>query len=428
MLDSGGAIQGQKFGKYMLIDRIAVGGMAEIFLARQEGIDGFERPAVIKRIRPHLSNQPGFIKMFLNEAKIAAQLNHPNVCQIYDLGRIGDSYFLSMEFIHGRDMSRIIPKAKKKNIPFPMEYALRIAEEVCQGLHHAHSKTDAYGNPLNIVHRDVSPENVQVSFDGHVKMLDFGIAKAQGSLSETKAGEIKGKLSYLSPEQCKGLALDHRSDVFGVGAMLYEWLTGYKLFKGESDLEVINNIIDGKIYPPSYFKASIPEPVERIAMKSLEKDREKRYQSAWEMHQEIEAFLKSHTFYPTNMHLSNFMKQLFKDELEKEQKRYAELTEAARRLGRNSVVDMEAVPDDNSSHQTDTFPARREGSRPGGGSETPQNRQVHLSGTIDGGGGKLLKLAITNAEFDKLKAMAEKNNTKVTELVKDILRHYLKYQ
>lgn len=309
-----------RFGKYTLINRIAVGGMAEIFLARQAGLEGFEKTIVIKRIRPHLSKQPSFVKMFLNEAKLAAQLNHPNVVQIYDLGKIGETYFIAMEYIFGRDMRRIIPKAASMNIPFPMVYALKIASSVCEGLFYAHQRTDIYGNPLNIVHRDITPENIFVSFDGTVKILDFGIAKASTQIEQTRAGEIKGKLSYMSPEQCMGKKLDHRSDIFSLGTVLYEWITGLKLFTGESEVAILKSISEGKIYAPSYFKADIPEAVEKILMRALEKDRDKRYQSAWEMQFDIDQFLSSYEFTPSNIHLSNFIKQLFCDELEAEKK------------------------------------------------------------------------------------------------------------
>src|SRR5262245_667565 len=310
-----------RFGKYTLIDRIAVGGMAEIFLARQAGLEGFEKTIVIKRIRPHLSKQASFVKMFLNEAKLAAQLNHPNIVQIYDLGKIGESYFIAMEYIFGRDMRRIIPKADSLGIPFPMVYALKIASSVCEGLYYAHQKVDLYGNPLNIVHRDVTPENIFVSFDGTVKVLDFGIAKAANQIEQTRAGEIKGKLSYMSPEQCMGKALDNRSDLFSLGAVLYEWLTGFKLFTGDSEVAILKSITEGKIYAPSYYKADIPEGVEAILMKALEKDREKRYQTAWEMQYDLDQFLSQYEFTPSNIHLSNFLKQLFSDELEAERNR-----------------------------------------------------------------------------------------------------------
>ena len=304
------------FGKYTLLDKLAVGGMAEIFLARQEGVEGFQKTIVLKRIRPHLSSQPNFVRMFLNEAMLAAQLSHPNIVQIYDLGKINDSYFIAMEYVFGRDMRRIIAKAQAKGIGFPMEYALKIASSVCEGLYYAHQKTDAQGVHLNIVHRDVTPENIFVSFDGTVKILDFGIAKASNQMIQTDVGEVKGKLSYMSPEQCCGHALDGRNDIFSLGVVLYECLTGFRLFTGESEAAVVRSIIDGKIYSPSYFVADIPPAVEEILMKALEKNRDNRYQSAWEMQSDINKFLSHHEFNPTNTHLANFLKQLFSDELQ----------------------------------------------------------------------------------------------------------------
>lgn len=310
-----------RFGKYRLIDRIAVGGMAEIFLAHQEDDDGREKPVVIKRIRPHLSKHAAFVKMFLNEARLASQLNHPNVVQIHDLGKIAENYFIAMEYVAGRDMRRVVPKAEALGIPFPLVYAVKIASCVCAGLHHAHTKADLYGSPLNIVHRDVSPENIVVAFDGSVKILDFGIAKAANQVGQTRTGEIKGKLSYMSPEQCLGKALDCRSDIFSLGVVLYEWLTGFKLFTGESEVAVMRSITEGKIYAPSYFREDLPERVEVILMKALERDRDRRYQTAAEMQKDLDAFLDAYDFTPTPLHLANFIKQLFEEELQEEQRR-----------------------------------------------------------------------------------------------------------
>jgi len=340
-----------RFGKYTLLDRIAVGGMAEIFLSRQVGPEGFEKTIVIKRIRPHLSSVASFVRMFLNEAKLAAQLNHQNIVQIYDLGKIGESYFIAMEYVFGRDMRRVIPKADSLGIPFPMVYALKIASSVCEGLYYAHQKTDLYGNPLNIVHRDVTPENIFVSFDGTVKILDFGIAKAANQVDQTKAGEIKGKLSYMSPEQCLGRPLDQRSDIFSLGVVLYEWLTGFKLFTGDSEVAILKSITDGKIYAPSYFKADIPEGVEAILMRALEKDRDRRYQTAWEMQYDIDQFLSRYEFTPSNIHLSNFLKQLFNDEMEQEKGRWVEgspsrpMTSEAELMASEHIVSLSPVSD-----------------------------------------------------------------------------------
>lgn len=395
-----------RFGKYTLVDRIAVGGMAEIFLARQAGLEGFEKTIVIKRIRPHLSKQPNFVKMFLNEAKLAAQLNHPNIVQIYDLGKIGESYFIAMEYIFGRDMRRIIPKADALGIPFPMVYALKIASSVCEGLYYAHQRADMYGQPLHIVHRDVTPENIFVSFDGTVKVLDFGIAKAANQIEQTRAGEIKGKLSYMSPEQCMGKQLDNRSDIFSLGTVLYEWLTGFKLFTGDSEVAILKSITEGKIYAPSYFKADIPEAVEAILMKALEKDRDRRYQTAWEMQYDLDQFLSQYEFTPSNIHLSNFLKQLFNDELEEEKERLGQLRAT-------TPVEEEAAP-----------------------AKGPEPEEIissiePISDSQEVAGGSAERPVTVNlapAELDTLTAIARKHGVSLNALVKDVIGGFLKYR
>ncbi len=396
-----------RFGKYTLIDRIAVGGMAEIFLARQAGLEGFEKTIVIKRIRPHLSKQPNFVKMFLNEAKLAAQLNHPNIVQIYDLGKIGESYFIAMEYIFGRDMRRIIPKADALGIPFPMVYALKIASSVCEGLYYAHARTDLYGNALNIVHRDVTPENIFVSFDGTVKVLDFGIAKAANQIEQTRAGEIKGKLSYMSPEQCMGKTLDNRSDIFSLGVVLYEWLTGFKLFTGDSEVAILKSITEGKIYAPSYFKADIPEGVEAILMKALEKDRERRYQTAWEMQYDLDQFLSQYEFTPSNIHLSNFLKQLFNDELEEEKDRLAQFRQAGG--GPEEILqeeeDVVSVIEPISELEEMAAPPRK-----------------------NGGPDRSLTLQLSGGDVDTLNAIAKRNGVTVNSLLRDVVAGFLKYR
>lgn len=443
------APRGTRFGKYTLLNRIAVGGMAEIFLARQEGLEGFEKTICIKRIRPHLSSQPNFVRMFLNEAKLAAQLNHPNIVQIYDLGRINDSYFIAMEYISGRDMSRIIPKAEKAGIPFPMIYALRIASNVCEGLYYAHTKTDAYGNALHVVHRDITPENILVGFNGTVKIVDFGIAKANTQIEQTRAGEIKGKLSYMSPEQAMGAQLDARSDIFALGSVVYEWITGYKLFTGENEMAILKSIIDGKIYPPSYFKEDVPEAVERILMKALEKDREKRYQSAWEMQFDIDTYLASSEFTPSNIHLSNFLKQIFGDEIEREKElvlkqRDAELSARAQQGSPPSahehdeeVLELEevggrALTDSAMRRDADDVATEMLGS--GDSGAHPRSGNGPRNGTLPGrprtGGdknGAELRLKLSSAELEALKRLAEAHRTTVDQVVRELLRSHLRW-
>jgi serine/threonine-protein kinase len=307
-----------RVGRYRLIDRMAVGGMAEIFLARQTGFEGFEKLVVLKRLRPELVAQPGFLALFLNEARLSAQLGHSNIAQIYDLGRHGDGWFIAMEYVFGRDLRRAAVKAESKGVVIPLVYAVKIAAEVCAALGYAHRKTDFYGRPLGIVHRDVSPENVVVSFEGTVKVLDFGIAKASGAVETTRAGEVRGKLSYMSPEQCRAEPLDGRSDLFSLGACLYEWLTGHKLFTGETAAGVMEAVTTGRLWRPSYFVPDIPPALEAIVMKALERDVRRRYQTATDFQLDLDRFLAGHEFNPSSIHLANFMRQLFADELEDE--------------------------------------------------------------------------------------------------------------
>jgi eukaryotic-like serine/threonine-protein kinase len=407
------------FGKYTLIERIAVGGMAEVFLAVQAGLEGFEKRLAIKRIRPHLSGEEAFLRMFLNEAKLAAQLQHPNIVQIYDLGRIGDAYFIAMEYVQGRDMSRVIPKCERLGIQFPIEYAVQVGTNALDGLYHAHTKCDADGKPLNIVHRDVTPENIMVGWNGAVKILDFGIAKATTQADQTKAGEIKGKLSYMSPEQAMGKTLDARSDIFSTGIVLYEWLTGYKLFTGENEMAILKSIIDGKIYPPSYFREDIPEGLEQILMKALAKDREHRYQSARDMQLDLTEWLSHHEFAPSSAHLANFMKQLFQDEIAAEQRAFAQSAALVRRT------------------PTPPPPKPEEAVQPGeavGRAKTPVDGQQARSPAlivVDDQSGRpgeaKLSFSLPPSEAEKLRAAAERAGVSIEEVVRDLIRTAVKY-
>jgi serine/threonine-protein kinase len=432
-----------KFGKYTLMHRIAVGGMAEIFTARQEGMQGFSKKIVIKRIRPHLSSQEGFVKMFLNEARLVAQLTHSNIVHIYDLGKIGKCYFLAMEYVHGRDMRAVLAKSEKVQIPFPMEYSLKVAGAVCEGLYYAHRSADEEGAPLNIVHRDVTPENVMVSFDGEVKILDFGIAKAANVIGETRTGEIKGKLAYMSPEQITGKAVDHRSDLFSLGVMLYEWITGHKLFGAGSDAEVMRNVVDGKIYPPSYFKEGLPAPVEAVLLKALQRNREERYQSAWDLQYDIDQFLLHHEFTPSNIHLSNFMRQLFADEMAREVHQPAQ--ENADQEPREEGTELISEARLQSEHGSKTTQAggKRKSSGTGAGTgREPITQPADAPAPANVGGNPDLLEAELLAERDghlsmsveverelyvKIHALAERNGMSVPELIRDVLQQFTKY-
>src|SRR5688500_10673044 len=241
----------QSLGKYQLLRKLATGGMAEVWLARQMGIEDFRRNVVLKRILPHLAEDVEFVQMFLNEAKIAARFTHPNIAQIYDLGAEAGSYFIAMEYVHGEDLGRIMRKAWSSGQWLTKPLAVRIISLACDGLYYAHTRADEHGRPLKVVHRDVSPQNILVSFDGSVKLVDFGIAKAADQASLTKSGAIKGKFAYMSPEQASGKPLDNRSDIFALGLVLYELLTGVRPIKRETELATLQAALECKIEPPS---------------------------------------------------------------------------------------------------------------------------------------------------------------------------------
>ncbi|HZN96027.1 MAG TPA: serine/threonine-protein kinase, partial [Myxococcales bacterium] len=225
--------------------------MAEVWLARQTGIEGFKRHLVIKRILPHLADDPEFVQMFLNEARIAANFNHPNIAQIYDLGEVSGAYYIAMEFVHGEDLGRIMRKAWGTGQWIAYPIGIRIVALACEGLYYAHTRNDDSGRPLKVVHRDISPQNILIGFDGSVKLVDFGIAKAVDSASMTKSGAIKGKFAYMAPEQAGGKPIDHRADLFAIGLTLYELLTGTRPLKKESEIATLQAALACEIPPPS---------------------------------------------------------------------------------------------------------------------------------------------------------------------------------
>ncbi len=442
----------ETFGKYSLIERIGVGGMAEIFLAKTEGPEGFSKTVVIKRIRPNLSDDASFVNMFLNEAKLAARLNHSNIAQIFELGRIGKSYFIAMEYIHGRDMRAIINKSETMGIPFPMEYSLKITAEICEGLYYAHQKNDEDGSPLNIVHRDITPENVMVSFDGEVKILDFGIAKAKILVSDTRVGEIKGKAGYLSPEQVKGKVLDQRSDLFGVGVVLYEWLAGRKLFGGKADIEMLRSVLEGKIVPPSYFRQNVPLEVDALVMKALRRNRDERHQTARELQYDIEQFLANHEFNPSKIHLANFLRQIFADETgrgaedslsivvdweEEIGENEPEAPSSSREDEDNTVVvaSQDNVKDGNKIEPHHAQPGLSAGAEAllaaleGDNSEpTTEGKAVEILLPEDPENAFVtVSVSLERREYERIQAVADRNHLSIEELIQEVLRQYTKY-
>jgi serine/threonine protein kinase len=306
------------FGKYYLLERINVGGMAEVFRAKAFGVEGFERLVAVKKILPNIAEDEEFIAMFIDEAKIAVQLQHANIAQIFDLGKVEDSFFIALEFVRGRDLRAMFDRLRQRGEAMPTPQACFIVMQVCEGLDYAHNKRDGQGQELHLVHRDISPQNVLVGFEGEIKLIDFGIAKAAGKASKTQAGILKGKFGYMSPEQVRGLPIDRRSDIFSVGIVLYELLTGERLFMGESDFSTLEKVRNVEILAPSSYNKTIPEELERIALKALAKDPEDRYQNAIDLHDDLQAFLYTKGELYSRKDLAAWMKKMFPAEIEEE--------------------------------------------------------------------------------------------------------------
>jgi serine/threonine protein kinase len=321
------AIKIVEYGNYFLIEKIATGGMAEIFRAKRRGLEGFEKLVAVKRILSHFSSNEEFISMFIQEAKVAALLTHPNIVQIYDLGKVEDSYYIAMEYVAGKDLRSIIKRCRESNIGFNMEQVVYVISKVCAGLDYAHRKKDLKGQDLNLVHRDVSPQNILISYDGDIKLVDFGIAKAASQSSETRAGVLKGKIAYMSPEQAWGRILDKRSDIFSAGILLYELLTRERLFKGDSDLNTLEMVRVCRIDPPAAINKDIPPELEGVVLRALAEDPGQRYQRAGEMQAELEKFLFTGRYEPGKINLHPVMQQLFEAEIAHEAQIIKEMEE-----------------------------------------------------------------------------------------------------
>lgn len=279
--------------RYRLFEKVGSGGMAEVFRAAGEGPEGFERPFVVKQIHPRLSEAAEFVRMFVDEAKISARLLHPNVVQVFEFVYQDGCYYMVMEPVDGVDMARLLRHlVDRREVPPPALVA-EIARQACRGLDYAHTLTDGDGKPLGIVHRDVTPPNVMVSWNGTVKLLDFGLARAVEQLRSTvtETGTIKGKMPYLAPELLKGRTADARCDVFSLGVVMHELLTGARLFAGENDLETFKNVLERPVPPPTERNPGVKPVLSAIVMRALERDPEKRYQTAREMGDELEAFV-----------------------------------------------------------------------------------------------------------------------------------------
>ncbi len=336
----------RQFGKYHLISHLATGGMADIFLASQKSIGGFEKLLVIKRILPNLAKDRKFIEMFLDEARIAAQLNHPNVIQIFDLGQVQGRFFIAMEYLSGESLSYVIRNRRKFKSTIPSHLAAGIIMQAAEGLHHAHEMTSADGSPLGIVHRDISPQNIFIQYDGGVKVVDFGIAKATMRSTKTKTGTLKGKYSYMSPEQVQGVDLDARSDVFALGIVFWECLVGRKLFNQQNDLELLKAVVGTDAPSPKEINPYVPQELADIVLHALSRRREDRYQSAAEFRRDLAAYLKKTSQDSDTMAIGRFMREAFSDRISKKRS----IIEGAKRLendlGDNLFGDLQSYVSD----------------------------------------------------------------------------------
>lgn len=345
----------EQFGKYLLLEKIAAGGMAEVYLAKSTGATGLNKYFAIKRILPQFSSNEDFVAMFKEEANVAINLNHSNVVSIFDFGVEHGQFYLVMDYVEGRNLRQIINELKKSNKSFSIDQALFMVKETAAGLDHAHRCTDSKsGRPLNITHRDMSPQNIMVSFEGEVKVIDFGIAKAETEQEETKAGTLKGKFGYMSPEQAEGLPIDPRTDVFALGIVLWELLANDRLFTGSNEAAILRKVRDCQIPSIRKVNPTVPPELERIVMKALAKDRNVRYQTAANFHRDLNRFLNTQfpDFSPQDF--SHFIRESFK---------------AAYQQGRNKLIEYSNIqapelPDFSKPAQASTPPAQDAAERP----------------------------------------------------------------
>ncbi len=306
------------FGRYVLLDRIGAGGMAEIFRAKTFGAAGFEKEFAVKLILPSLVDDDEFVEMFINEAKIAVKLYHANIVQVFDLGEIETQYYIAMEYVHGKDLLDVLARCAEMDIHIPLHIVLFVTMEMLKGLDFAHRARDPYGEDLNIIHRDISPSNILISYAGDVKVGDFGVAKAAHQRQLTESGTLKGKVGYMSPEQVMGEVIDARSDIFSAGIVFFEAISMSRLFAGGADLDVMMRVRDANIESRLDAAGPLPTGIQDIVRRALSRHREERYQTAGEFYQGLVDFCFQHDIRTADTDLSNFMRRLFASEIEEE--------------------------------------------------------------------------------------------------------------
>lgn len=302
---------------FKLVKKIAEGGMGAVYEVRQLGAEGFEKTMALKIILEDYSTNPEFVEMFIGEAKLVADLVHQNIVQIYQLGKIGNIYYIAMEYINGVDLGAFMDRHVSMGVKLPVDMVTFIVSRVCRGLEYAHAKTDRESHPLGVVHRDISPGNIMMTWEGVVKVTDFGIAKARKLMKDREGEVLLGKIQYMSPEQAEFKQTDGRSDIFSLGVVMYELLSGQPLFTDENTVVALRNVSAKTIPPIRSVNQQVPEDVEKILNKALERDRNWRYQTAGEFGYDLEYYMYNNRFGPTNVTLEKYLAKLFPDKKKK---------------------------------------------------------------------------------------------------------------
>ncbi|RMH43382.1 MAG: serine/threonine protein kinase, partial [Deltaproteobacteria bacterium] len=356
---SPGNLVGQRLGKYDLLALLAVGGTAEIYLARIGGEAGFEKFVVCKCLLEHLADEPEYVHMFLDEARIGAQLDHSNIVQTLELGEQDGRYYMVMEYLAGMSLSTFAKKAQQR-VPggLPVDLCLSLCAQACAGLHYAHERTTPDGQPLNIIHRDISPQNLVVSFEGVLKIVDFGIAKAELRATKTRSGTIKGKFAYMSPEQCLGKPLDRRTDIFALGTILWELLTGRRLFKRDSTYDTYHAIVRGEVVPPSHANHQLDPQLDELVMRALAYNRQDRYPTAEAFGEALLQTLHRRGKSPSAAEIAQFFDAHFSAEIETHAERMRELLTGGRATLEDISWHAADLASDSASEMPDDAPAR----------------------------------------------------------------------
>jgi serine/threonine-protein kinase len=374
-----GSSEGERFGRYRLRGILGQGGMGRLYVAEQVGIEGFSKVVALKRILPHLADSQHFRAMFLNEARVAARLEHPNIVATFELGEVDGNYFISMEYLSGEDLAAILTRCQGAG-PMPIEIAAALAQQSANGLHYAHEMRDTSGKALELVHRDVSPLNIFVTYYGMVKLLDFGIVKGVTDPSRTVPGVFKGKYAYCSPEQLDGGVVTRQTDIFCLGIVLWECLTGRRLFLRDTDAATIDAVRDHEIEPPSALRKDVPRELDQIVLQALSRQRVARFGTAHAFSEALDKFLAGRSERPTSRSIGLWLESLFGSERATLKKAIAQGNEVEAALNRLPSFDGDRVP---FGESTDRAPSRAAG--PAGAPRMPWSRKTNAAGPLPTG-------------------------------------------